>query len=185
MAESGHAVLTRAGDIQRVVSDFYRAFSILIRKYQEQGLYPVNGPVDIRVSGLDRAEQVALPGAVEPWLSALRPRPDQPAWDCAVWLGVLTLPGTPGAADFFTELEAWMLGHYSGAYAGLRVEWPKGWAYGAAGPWTDEAMLNRGIPGSLGQGQKVGEGWREALALLNGYDPHRLFSNAFLDRFMP
>ena len=184
MAESGAAILTRSSSIQRVVSEFYAAFLERIQHYRDLGLYPINGPVDIRVSGLDRAGDVLRSGAVEPWLSSLRPRADRPEWDCVVWIGALTLPGTPGAPQFQAELEAWMLAQYTGEYAAVRVEWSKGWAYSAEGPWTNEGVLARAIPEALTLGQHPGEGWEQALALLDADDPHRVLGSPFLDAFM-
>ena len=185
MAESGAAIITRASSIQRVVSEFYAAFLDLVNRYREQGLYPVSGPVDIRVSGLDQASEVLRAGAVEPWLSSLRPRADRPGWDCVVWIGALTLPGTPGAAAFFNDLEAWLLGNYTGDYAGFRPEWSKGWGYSPAGPWSSASTLGQAIPAAFTQGQRPEAAWLQALALLDGYDPHRIFSNPFLDTFLP
>ena len=185
MAESGWAVLTRSRDLQRVVSEFQAAFAALVAHYATLGLYPVNGPMIIRASGLDRAEDVLLPGAVAPGLSALRPRPDRPAWDCVVWLGVQTIPGTLGANPFFTDLERWVLGHHAGGYAGVRMEWSKGWAYSPEGPWTSAQVLAQHVPASHTAGQPPGEDWASTLAALDAFDPHRLFSNPFLDTLMP
>ena len=55
----------------------------------------MNGPVEIRVTGLDVPERCEIASATSPQLSALRPRPDQPDWDVAVWFDILTMPGTP------------------------------------------------------------------------------------------
>jgi hypothetical protein len=46
-------------------------------------------------------------------------------------------------------------------------------------------MLTSTIPNALRMGQGVGDNWDSALAALDSYDPHRVFSNAFLDSFMP
>ena len=184
LAENGYAVLTQRRNIQKVVHEFYRFFRGLVARYQAQGQYPMNGPVEIRVTGLDRPEDVERPGAVTPQLSALRPRPDRPEWDCAVWLDALTFPGTPGAQAFYTELEAWMLGNYDGESAGVRVEWSKGWGYTAQGPWTSPELIPGGIARSHSLGQTAGEDWAAAMAALAALDPHRIFSNPFLDRLM-
>jgi hypothetical protein len=138
----------------------------------------MNGPVEIRVTGLNQAGEVELPGALEPQLSALRPWPGHPGWDCAVWIDALTFPGTPGENAFKTELEAWVLGNYAGDYAGVRVEWAKGWGYTGSGAWTDPGLLDQTLPGSFAD-------WSPALAALDSYDPGRVFSNPFLDRLMP
>jgi FAD/FMN-containing dehydrogenase len=180
LAENGYAILTSRANIQRVVSEFYLAYGSLIAKHQDRGEFPMNGPVEIRVTGLNQAGEVLLDGAVEPALSALRPWPGRPGWDCAVWIDALTFPGTPGADAFKTELEAWVLGNYAGAYAGVRVEWAKGWGYTGQGAWTSPGVLGETIPGSFAP-----EDWNAALAVLDGYDPGRIFSNPFLDRLMP
>jgi FAD/FMN-containing dehydrogenase len=185
LAENGYAVLTSRGNIQRVVSDYCAAYGELIAQYQARGQYPMNGPLEIRVTGLDRASEVMLPGALEPQLSALRPRPDHPSWDCAVWIDALTFPGTPEENAFKTDLEAWVLGNYTGDYAGVRVEWAKGWGYTPRGAWTSAQLLERALPASLTAGQAPGDDWNAALATLDRYDPGRVFSNAFLDRLMP
>jgi FAD/FMN-containing dehydrogenase len=143
----------------------------------------MNGAVEIRVTGLDQAGEVLLPGALEPQLSALRPWPGRPDWDCAVWLDALTCPGTPGELGFKTELESWLLANYTGAYAGVRVEWAKGWGYTEAGAWTSPAVLEGTIPAAFAG--RPGDDWPAALAALDAADPARIFSNPFLDRLMP
>jgi FAD/FMN-containing dehydrogenase len=168
-----------------VVSEYVAAFRDLLDRWRARGQYPMNGPIEIRVTGLNRAGEALLPGALEPQLSALRPRPDHPGWDCAVWLDALTFPGTPGENEFKAELEAWVLGNYTGDYAAVRVEWAKGWAYTERGAWTSRALLERALPESFAAGQGRGDGWQAALAALDRYDPARIFSNPFLDRLMP
>jgi len=185
LAENGYAVLTSRGSIQRVVSEYCSAYRDLAGKYEARGQYPMNGPVEIRVTGLDRAGEVMLPGALEPQLSALRPRPDHPGWDCAVWLNALTFPGTAGENEFKAELEAWLLGNYAGDYGAVRVEWAKGWGYTGRGAWTSDGFLDHALPASFSAGQAQGDGWQAALAALDRYDPARIFSNPFLDRLMP
>jgi FAD/FMN-containing dehydrogenase len=185
LAENGYAVLTRRDAIQRVVSEFHQAYGDLIARYRALGQFPMNGPVEIRVTGLDRAGEVMADGALEPQLSALRPDPSHPDWDCAVWIDALTFPGTSGENRFKAELEAWILGNYTGEHAGVRVEWSKGWAYGERGAWTHPDVLGGHIPASLSAGQARGDDWSAALATLDRYDPGRVLSNPFLDRLMP
>jgi len=185
LAENGYAVLTGRGSIQRVVSEYCAAYRDLIARYRDRGEFPMNGPIEIRATGLNRAGEALLPGSLEPQLSALRPRPDHPDWDCAVWLDALTFPGTPGENDFKTELEAWLLGNYTGAYAGVRVEWAKGWGYTGRGAWTSDGLLDHALPASFSAGQGQGDDWQAALAALDRCDPARIFINPFLDRLMP
>jgi len=182
---NGYAVITNTGSIQRVVSDFYTYYTNLINQYEANGQYPMNGPIEFRVTGLDVTGDVALSGAQPAQLSALRPRPDQTSWNCAVWIDALTIPGTPYADEFYAQLESWMLSNYTGSYAGLRFEWSKGWAYTSSGAWSNAAVLGSTIPAAYTSGQAAGDGWANALATLDSYDPQRIFSNPFLDQLMP
>jgi hypothetical protein len=179
---NGYAVLARRSDIQRVVSDFVAYHQGRLAAYRARGEFPINGPVEIRVTGLDVPTDVDAVGAVPPALSAVRLRPDHPEWDVAVWLDVLTLPGTPGAAQLYSEIETWLFSHY--ADAAVRPEWSKGWAYTDAGAWTSGSMLSNTIPDTFRAGQSSSDDWDWAVATLNAYDPHRVFSNEFLDRLV-
>lgn len=182
---NGYAVITSRANVQRVVHEFVTFYQARADAYCAQGKFPVNGPVEIRVTGLDRADEVAMPNAVEPLLSAVRPVRDRPDWDCAVWLDLLTLPGTPEAEPFYREVEQWVFAQFSGGYALARVEWSKGWGYDASGAWSDAAVIGQTIPQSLRHGQAAGAGWDAAVAILNRYDPARVFASPLLDRLMP
>ncbi|WP_078891232.1 cholesterol oxidase substrate-binding domain-containing protein [Streptomyces sp. NRRL S-350] len=179
---NGYAVLARRADLQWVVSEFAAYYQELLAAYQARGEYPVNGAVEIRVTGLDDPAHSGVPGARPPLLSALRPRADRPEWDTAVWFDVLSFPGTPGLERFARDLEQWLLRTFDGTRAGLRVEWSKGWAYTADAAWADPEVLGRVIPESLRAGG--GPGWDEAVAVLDRYDPHRVFGNPFLDALL-
>lgn len=179
---NGYAVLTRRADLQWAVAEFAAHYRTLLDEYRARGEYPVNGAVEIRVTGLDDPTSCEVPGARPPLLSALRPRADRPEWDTALWLDVLAFPGTPGLERFARDLEQWLLRTFDGTRAGLRVEWSKGWAYTADAAWSDPDLLDRVIPGSLRAGG--GPGWDEAVAVLDRHDPHRVFGNPFLDRLL-
>jgi FAD/FMN-containing dehydrogenase len=185
VSEGGAAVLCRRSDIQRVVSEFATWFKARLAAYQAQGRFPINGPVEIRCSGLDRASDVKVASSGSPQLSALRPRPDRPEWDTAVWLDVLTIPGTPDAFAFYRDMEQWMLGNYTGAYATMRPEWSKGWAYTTTSGWADPTILGTTIPDAYRAGQPSGDNWDTARNVLNAYDPHRIYSNGFVDTLLP
>ncbi|WP_121178579.1 cholesterol oxidase substrate-binding domain-containing protein [Streptomyces sp. 1114.5] len=176
---NGYAILARRADLQWVVSEFAAHYQELLAAYQARGEFPVNGAVEIRVTGLDDPAHSGVAGARPPLLSALRPRADRPEWDTAVWLDVLSFPGTPGLERFARDLEQWLLRTFDGTRAGLRVEWSKGWAYTTDAAWADPDLLGRVIPESLRAGG--GPGWDEAVAVLDRYDPHRVFGNPFLD----
>jgi FAD/FMN-containing dehydrogenase len=185
VSEGGVAVLTSRSNIQRVVAEFATWFKARLAAYQAQGKFPVNGPVEIRCSGLDRTSDVQVPSSGSPQLSALRPRPDRPEWDTAVWIDVLTIAGTPDSITFYREMEQWMLGNYTGTYAMVRPEWSKGWGYSPTAGWSDPALVGTTYPNSLRAGQPANDNWDTARATLNAYDPHRIFSNAFVDTLLP
>ncbi|MGW2917903.1 cholesterol oxidase substrate-binding domain-containing protein [Streptomyces angustmyceticus] len=170
IVEAGWAVLTSRSNVQRVVGDFYSRYQSILTAHQNRGSFPVNGPIELRITGTD-----PLDG---PLLSPARARADHPEWDTVVWLDFATYPGTPGAGPFFRELEQWIWQHYTGSYAAVRPEWSKGWAYTDSGPWTDPATVGGTVPAAF-------EDWRTARDTLNSYDPARVFSNTFLDTLLP
>ncbi|MCG5214224.1 cholesterol oxidase substrate-binding domain-containing protein [Streptosporangium soli] len=178
---NGYAILTARSNVQRVVSEFYTYYKNALGAYAAQGRYPMNGPLEIRVTGLDVPADVGVPNAVSPQLSAVRPRPDHPEWDVAVWLDILTVPGTPYSQQFYRETERWILGNYTGGYAAVRPEWSKGWGYSGSAAWADPAVRDTVIPNAFRAGQPAGDGWNAAVATLNALDPHRVFSTSFLD----
>ena len=180
---NGYAVHTNRGSIQRVVSEFASFYERQLAAYQARGEFPVTGQVEIRVAGLDRAAEVGVPGAEPPALSAVRPRADHPEWDVVVWFDVLTFPTAPRAHQFYREMELFFFANYTGSYAGCRAEWSKGWGYTNTAAWADPSMLTRTVPDSYRQGPDPT--WDRAVATLNTYDPHRVFSNPFLDLLLP
>ncbi|MGI5451931.1 cholesterol oxidase substrate-binding domain-containing protein [Streptomyces sp. CA-249302] len=174
---NGYAVLTTRDQVQRVVSEFTSYYRERLAVYSALGRFPVNGSVEIRVTGLDDPAHAELDGARAPLLSALRPSDAHPEWDTTVWLDVLTLPGTPYAETFLRELEQFLLSTYDGEHALTRVEWSKGWAYTDDSVWSDEEVLGTAIPASFGEAV-----WGQAAGTLDRLDPHRVFGNGFLDR---
>jgi FAD/FMN-containing dehydrogenase len=181
---NGYAVLTSRDQVQTIINAFTTGLSDLLATYQAAGDYPLNGPVEIRVTGLDTPGDVDLPLALSPQLSALRPRPDHPEWDVAVWFDMLTMPGTPLAHEAYRAIEQWLFTTFDGTTAMVRPEWSKGWAYTATAAWADPTMLLATIPAALRAGQAAGDNWDSALAALNSADPHHVFSNGFLNAFL-
>jgi FAD/FMN-containing dehydrogenase len=181
IVEAGFAIITSRASIQQVVSDFYTKYSSLLSSFAAQGEYPMNGPIEIRVTGLDNPSDALVSGAQSPILSSLRPRPDQPGWDTAVWLDMGTLPVTAGFSAFYAEMEAWIWSNYTGSYACVRPEWSKAWACTSAAPWTNAAILGSTIPAAVSAGQASDDGWSTAVSILTSYDPNSVFSSPFLD----
>lgn len=175
---SGYAICTRRIDLQRVmheVADFYQR---LLQEYQQRGQYPINGPLEVRASSIDRSAGLELRDAPPPALSSVAPSSMQADWDAAIWLNLMTFSGTPHANQFYREFEEYLFAHFRAPYALARPAWSQGWAYSEEGPGTDERVLHDTIPNAFG------ESWGFAKARLTAYDPHRVFSNDFLDRLL-
>ncbi|WP_107483402.1 cholesterol oxidase substrate-binding domain-containing protein [Streptomyces humi] len=169
---NGYAVPVRRSEVQRVVHEFTAFYRERLDAYAASGRFPVNGSVEIRVTGLDEPSDAGVDGARTVSLSALRPVAGA---DTAVWLDVLTLPGTPYAHAFLRELERFLFDRFEGT----RVEWSKGWAYTGSAAWSDPEVLDGRIPASFGD-----EAWDAAVTTLDRLDPHRVYGNGFLDRLL-
>ncbi|WP_394831530.1 FAD-binding protein [Pendulispora rubella] len=182
---AGYAVVTSRNNTQRVVWELYEEYRRRIAAYQAKGQFPMAGPLEVRVTGLDHVSEVQMPGAQPPLLSSSRPRPDHPEWDTCIWFDMQSLPAMPHADAFYAEMERWIWANYSGNYATVRPNWPKGWGFTPASGWADRTALTRFIPDSFRAGQSQGDDWDTAVAILDAYDPNRIFANAFLDTLLP
>ena len=60
IVEAGYAIITSRANIQQVVSDFYAQYTSRLAYYQGLGQFPMNGPIEIRVTGLDQPSEVAV-----------------------------------------------------------------------------------------------------------------------------
>jgi FAD/FMN-containing dehydrogenase len=182
---NGYAIQMKRADVQQAVHDFAQEFQALLAKYAANGQYPVNSPLEIRVTGLDDPSKVyAAPGTTPstPLISSLTYDAAAIAngWDCAVWFDVLTLPGTPASNDFYTELEAWFRARFVAPGARLLPEWSKGWAYTKAGGWTDPSFFAE-MRTAFTADRDAGTDWNYVVATLKKYDAANLFSNTLLD----
>lgn len=179
----GLVVLCRRADLQSVTARVYDAYIALQSDYRAAGEYPTNMPLHLRATGTDRPDSVT-PGAVVPSFSAAALRPDHPEWDVALWVNVLTLPGTPSAPRFCRDLEQRLLAELDGETSAVRVEWSKNWAYTDAGPWADQAYLSTRIPASFDAGREVKDRWARVSARLAALDPRGVFATSFHDRLL-
>jgi FAD/FMN-containing dehydrogenase len=181
---NGYAVLTRRRDIQRVVSDFVSYYERVVARYRRQNLYPMNMPVEIRVTGLDHAAEVGVEGAQPALLSALSPRADHPEWNVAVWLDILSFPGTPAANRAYRDIERWMFAHFRAPYATVRPEWSKGWGYTASAAWSDRRMITSTIPNAFRIARPPHRRWDAATRVLHRLDPHEVFVSPLLSTLL-
>lgn len=181
----GGVVVTRRDNIARVIHEFTTWLNERMTHYASLGQYPVNMPFEVRLCTVDDQNEVLVDSAGAPNLSPVRPRPDRPDWDTAIWLNVVSIPGTAGMPAFFREMEQWMAAHYSGDYATFRSEWSKGWAFDDQGGYRDPGFLDETVPAMYRTGLSPDEGWDAALAAFDRHDPHKVFGNRFLDRLLP
>ncbi len=174
---NGYAIITKRDNIQPVLHDFVTKYEEMVEKYQKLNSWPMNGPIEVRVTGLDKPEDSIVSGAVAPALSAVRPVDEHPEWDVAIWLDILSMPDTPDANKFYNEMEQWIFSHFSGDYALTRVEWSKGWGYTDDAAWENNDVLTNIVPGSY-------KDWNTSMAILNKYDPHQVFTSPFMRKLL-
>lgn len=183
---NGYAVLMKKKDVQASVSAFAKQFEKMLNDYAAAGKYPINSPLEIRVTGLDSPDSVpdgygSDPG--RPVISSLSTDAETIAngWDVALWLDVLTLPGTEYSDEFYTELEEWFVNTFTGTKARVVPEWSKGWAYTSnSGPWTNAAFLKR-IGDTFMGTRDADDNWNYEVATLAKLDKHNLFVNPLLN----
>ena len=184
---NGYAVLMRKADVQDAIAEFAEQFHKMLSDYQDKNEFPINAPLEIRVTDLDSPYNVPSmvgnsPG--RPVISSLATDKltEQNGWDVALWLDVLTLPGTKLSNQFFTELEAWFLGHFTGDKARVVPEWSKGWAYTPnAGPWSDPKFFQQ-LRETFTISRENDDNWEYEANTLDKYDRHNLFVSPLLQQ---
>jgi hypothetical protein len=183
---NGYAVQMKKADVQQAVHDFTTEFQRLIGQFEAQGLYPINSPLEIRVTNLDDTTQVHAAGAQSPTLSSLSydAVAQSNGWDVAAWFDVLTVmpAGDPQQAnDFYAQLEDWMTRRF-GTAARPMPEWSKGWAYKkSTGAWTNGAYMEL-VRQMFTTGRGSDDDFAWAATTLANYDRASLFHAPLLDQ---
>jgi hypothetical protein len=179
----GYALQLPRADVQAAANAFYVQFKNMLARYRKADKYPINGPVELRFTTVDRQDELGVPGASPPSLAATHSvDPADGALDTVFWVDALTLPGTAHSNEFFVELEDWMWSTWgSSTPQRLRPEWSKGWAYTAnGGPWTRADLIGGKIPAAYNQATDAPLTFTWTRDTLAKYDAHNLFTNAFL-----
>ena len=181
---NGYAVQMKKGDLQQAIADFTSKFTAMLAAYQKNSKYPVNAPLEIRITSLDDPSKVGVPSGVTaqtPVISSLTydDVARKNGWDVALWLDVLTLPDTPASNDFYQELEAWVTQTFTGTRGRAIPEWSKGWAYSSQGPWTNAQFLAQ-VRDLFTAGRSANQTWKYEVDTLAAYDARGLFTNPFL-----
>ena len=176
VAEMGYGILCARRDVQWVLNTFTSEYTRRLADAARAGSFPINMPLDVRVTGVDDAHAVGVADARPPLLSALKPVRRRPEWDAVVWLNALDLTGTRDAPAFKAELEAWITRTFDGRRALARVEWSKGWAYDARGPWRSHLLGAAGAP--------YGRSRSTAASIFSRLDPHGVFRTPLIDHIL-
>jgi FAD/FMN-containing dehydrogenase len=182
MTAYGYVLQLPRSQVQAAANAFYVQLQSLFASYQSKGQYPINGAVEIRCTTIDRQADLHVAGARPPALAATHSvDANDPTLDTVLWVDVLTFPEAPGSAQFFTDLEKWMIKTWGAGNPGrLRPEWSKGWAYTAAGPWTNTPLIKDWIPSVYNNAtDTLTFDW--AKQTLAKYDTADIFTNPFLD----
>lgn len=188
---NGYAVQMKKSDVQQAIADFAAKFTSMLAAYQAKGEYPINSPLEIRVTNLDDPSKIVAPmgrTAQSPTISALTQDAVSTAngWDVAVWFDVLTAqpPGDPQhAGTFYQELEEWVTQRFAAGYR-VMAEWSKGWAYTSAGAWTNSAYI-AAIQEAFTAGRPADDNWQWESDTLAKYDAAGLFHAPLLDTLFP
>jgi len=178
---NGYALQMNKKDVQQAVFDFTTAFTALLKKYEKDKKYPINSAVEIRVTSLDDPAKVAMGSNIKaesPLISALAY--DSVAatneWDVAVWIDVLTIPGTNFSTEFYEDLENWVIDNFKYKAARALPEWSKGWAYARGeGAWANKNFLDH-------TRKAFQNNWKVEVDTLKKYDKFNLFTNPLLDK---
>ncbi|MFZ0494557.1 MAG: cholesterol oxidase substrate-binding domain-containing protein [Methylocella sp.] len=184
---NGYAIQMKKTGVQQAVFDFTTKFTSLLESYEKQQKYPVNSAVEIRVTSLDDPANVAIGSGIKaesPVISALRydNLAKHNGWDVALWIDVLTLPGTNFSTEFYADLEAWVLDRFKGTEARAMPEWSKGWAYAAGqGAWSNTKFFDHIRQAFTPRGDD-GNNWKFEVDTLKKYDKSNLFTNPLLDQ---
>ncbi len=177
----GWVLQTPRALVQQVASDFFTQLQTMIKQYAANGQYPVNGAMEIRLTTVDEPDSTGVTDPAPAALAATHPvNPLDPTIDTVIWLNVGYITGTPGAFEFFTALEAWLIKAYgSNSPNYLRPEWSKAFAYTSSGPWTNTATLQY-IRDAYSQSTDGTFSFDWAAETLSEYDGANLFTNPFL-----
>jgi Cholesterol oxidase, substrate-binding/FAD binding domain len=172
----GYTLQVSPDSLQAAAHDFFTRLQGSIEAAGAKWDYPVNGPVEIRVTTTDKVSALGVSGAAPATLSVCNPV-DQSS-DVVIWVDSLTFPGTAGSGEFYQAFEQWMLTEWGKTYRkAVRPEWSKGWAYSAAGPWTNQQTI-----ASLAS---LYPGFADAAATYRRYDASNIFTNPFLAQLFP
>jgi hypothetical protein len=181
---NGYAIHMNRSYIQQASHYFGMKFNKMVQKYARNKKWPMNSPLEIRITALDKNEHIFEDCKDEynrPVISALayNKLDKEKGWDVALWVDLLCLPGTQHSYEFYEELEAWLYKTFNGEHARVYVEWSKGWAYTAKnGPWHSEPVI-QDIRNAFTEHRDEDDTWDWEKRTLEKYDSRNLFYSNF------
>jgi len=174
LTANGYAILTPRAHVQLVLNRFFTFYENLIQTYANQNVYPISGPLEIRISGLDTGIN-SIPGTRAPTLSPLKPVEHHPEIDTAIWLDCLTLHNAPRVHEMMSKVETFLVTELASPDVVVRPEWSKGFAYTNQSGWSNAEFLSDYTPRIYGM-----EDWNFTVSVFKKYDPQGVFTNKFL-----
>jgi len=190
---NGYAILMNKKDIQHSISKITKKFDSMLSAYQDKSEYPINSPLEIRVTGLDNGDKMpSITGGLadRPVISSIAADAEtvQNQWDVALWVDVLTLPGQPNSPnppyidEFYVDLETWLLDHFIAPKARVVPEWSKGWGYSnPGGAWTSKTFFDH-IHKVFSSGRSADDDWAWEQKVLEKYDAKQLFHSSLTEK---
>ncbi|MCO4769626.1 MAG: trypsin-like peptidase domain-containing protein [Deltaproteobacteria bacterium] len=170
----GLVVLCPRSEVQAVVHAITAQYSAQLASFAaDHGAHPMNGPLTLGVTGLDEPADLGGSDARPPALSPVRPIPDAPEVDTAVWVRADSVGGTPYQDAFLAELETFAWTTFPGR---VRPDWSGLFAVDSdEGPWGHGGRLNRDILTAYPQND-AGMGLRQVGQALAGWDEDGVFA---------
>jgi len=159
-----YAVHVKREHVQQAVHALAMQYDQMLHDYAKAGHDPINSCLEMRVTDVDRTEDLGVPDAVPALLSPALPMNGS---ERVIWFDLVTTPGMPLAWQFYAEFERWLWQRFPGS---LSPEWSKAWAVSEAGPWTDEVVLER-----------VRERIRPLVQIWDRLDAARVYGSPLLD----
>jgi len=173
---NGYAVLLKKESVQQAVADVSAKYNSMLQEYNQKSLWPINGPLEIRVTSLDSGPDAN--SFDRPIISplAIDSETIKNGWNVAVWFDILTLENRY-SNQFYFEFENWILVHFAGKGRVL-PEWSKGWGYNP-NPWTSNQFVDD-VRATLTNNRENDDNWAYEVATLAKYDAGQLFTSPLL-----
>ena len=156
-------------------------YNEIISRFSSDLKWPMNGPIELRVSSLDAAEHISTENGKSPSrpvisIMASDSLSEKNGWDICIVVEITTLPISDSLNMFYSQMEEWILDTFTSNFARARPDWAKGGAYTSDGPWTNQAVLSY-IRESFTLGRASDDNWQWQTTTLEKYDSKNIFQS--------